>query len=644
MSSDLKSNFPQNNRTLAAPSSPVVYEFEDFQLDADHLMLYRNGDEVPLTPKQVETLLALVEKGGEIVSKNELMARLWGDASVEESNLLQNIYVLRRVLGSTADDQPLVETFRRRGYRLSAKVQRRNGHFGPLDEVETSEASVVADAGRSAPFALRKRAVTLIVLLLLSSGAALTGYVAYSSRTASKTKVFAVLPLRPIDESNRNVFYEIGAADALINRMNSIEGLSVRPLSSTRNYSDIAQDPLAVGRELKVGYVVTSNYQLADGKVRITTQIYDVATGRVEETFPFEKEASGVFSTQEAFAADVGNRLMARFNVRQKIKPRGRGTENQEAYRLYLQAMNLSDEPGEQNSTKALGYLENAVALDPNYAPAWAGIALLHCDLLYAELGAREHYEKSMDAIGKALAIDANNSDAYSALCHTKNRYEYDAAGADTACRRAIELDPDSPQARKTFSNFLFSRGRFDEAVAEIKAAIELQPVSFRNQQVYALSLFYARRYSEAEKQFKRLRELNPNRAFTYGWLAEVLDAQGRHAEAFDSLINKLTLEKADPAIIEQVKNAYAASGWNGVTAERIKNPAALNIPGSFQLACLYAKIGDKDRAFENLEKAYQARSYALAVLEVAPQLDPLRDDPRYADLVRRVFNHQDGI
>ena len=315
-----------------------------------------------------------------------------------------------------------------------------------------------------------------------------------------------------------------------------------------------------------------------------------------------------------------------------------RGTDNHEAYILYLQGINLSDERGSQNAAKALGYLENAVALDPNYALAWARIALLHRDLSNAsETGIRERYDKSMAAIGKALALDPNISDAYSALCHCKNRYEWDPAGAEAACRRAIELDPTSPQAHKTYGNFLFSRGRFDESIAEIRIAMEIQPVSYQNQQMYALAHYYSRRYDEAEKAFKRLLELEPGRGFIHGWLSEVMDAQGRHAEAFDYLIKKLKLEDADGETVGRFNTAYAASGWHGVLMERINTPKAMLISDSFQLACLYAKIGDKDRAFENLERAYQARSFWIAVLEVTPQLDALRDDPRYADLVRRV-------
>jgi tetratricopeptide (TPR) repeat protein len=346
-----------------------------------------------------------------------------------------------------------------------------------------------------------------------------------------------------------------------------------------------------------------------------------------------------LFSAQDAIANDLAKRLLARFGSEAIGFEAKRGTNNEEAYGLYLLAMNSSEERGNQNLQKALEYLERAVALDPNYALAWAGIAHLHRDIVgQTDSGTKEHYEKSMEAIKKALSIDPNLSDAYSALCQNKNRYEYDFAGAETACKRALELDRGSPQAHKTYANFLYSRGRFDEAINEIKTAMDLQPVSYRNQQIYGLALFYARRFGEAEAQFKRLLELNPNHSdYIYGTLVSILEQEGKESEAFEYLIKRLSIKGTDNTTIERFKTAFARSGWKGVTMERIKTPEAVTITGSFQTACLYATIGNKDKAFEYLEKAYQERSYLIAVLQVTPQLDPIRNDPRYADLVRRV-------
>lgn len=319
--------------------------------------------------------------------------------------------------------------------------------------------------------------------------------------------------------------------------------------------------------------------------------------------------------------------------------PPDRGTTNEEAYQLYQQAENLSEGRLRRDMPAALDYFNEAVTLDPQFARAWAGKSLLHRYLVtIAGADQTEQYKKSMDAGEKALAIDPNISEAHTSLCLNKFLYEYEFAGAESACKRALELDPDSSVGHKAYANFLYSRGRFDEAIAESKQAIELQPLSREHKQTYALALYYARRFEEEEVQWKRLLELNPTHAFIYTRLFINLAQQGKYDKAFEYLIKKLTAEdKQDNEIIERFRSAFAASGWRGVTMERIKHPELEGFTGPFDVACLYATIGDKDKAFEFLEKAYQEHNYRISVLQVEPQLDPVRDDPRYADLVRRV-------
>ena len=263
------------------------------------------------------------------------------------------------------------------------------------------------------------------------------------------------MPLKPINTANRDEIYEIGIADSLIHRLSSMKGFIVRPLSATRKYADIEQDPLAAGQEQKVDYVLASNYQLAGGKIRITAQLFNVANGQIEETYKSEKDAANVFAMQDAIAGEVGNILSARFVTTASSSTAKRGTTNEEAYRLFLQGMYLIDKRNPADARKAAEIFEQAVRLDPNYAPAWAGKA--HAHRAVANLGGRsinihEEYQKSIEAINKALALDENLADAHSALCETKMLYEYDFDGAERECKRAIELDPNSSLAHQIYS------------------------------------------------------------------------------------------------------------------------------------------------------------------------------------------------
>jgi DNA-binding winged helix-turn-helix (wHTH) protein/tetratricopeptide (TPR) repeat protein len=315
------------------------------------------------------------------------------------------------------------------------------------------------------------------------------------------------------------------------------------------------------------------------------------------------------------------------------------GTNNEEAHRYYMLAANLSEERGVKNVMTSLEYLNKAVELDPGYALAWAGKALIHRDVVgHGSARQLEHYQQSMAAIDKALAIEPDLADAYSALCQNKNRYEYDFTGAEKACRRAIELDPRSPVAHKMYAQLLYTRGRFNEAIAEIKAAMDLQPVSYRNQQIYALTLYYARRHDEAAAEFRRLLELNPSHAaFLHDRLIRVFEAQKKEPEAFDQLIKMFAARKTEPEQLQPIRTAYSLHGWRGVLLEQIRIAEEDVDTSRYQLACLYAKAGIPDKALENLEKAYEERNFQISVIQVDPDLDALRPDARFIGLVNRV-------
>ncbi len=486
----------------------------------------------------------------------------------------------------------------------------------------------------------KNKPLAAFALVALLIGAIALGYYFFSTgKTAvGAKKTIAVLPSKPINMMNRDEIYEVGIADSLIHQLSSMKGFIVRPLSATRQYADIAQDPIAAGREQQVDYVLASNYQLAGGKIKVTSQLFNVANGQIEETYKSEKDAGDVFAMQDAIAGEVGNILLARFAITSTSPTAVRGTTNEEAYRLYLQGMYLYDKRTPEDSQKAVEFFEQAVKLDPNYARAWAGKAHAHRSIanLGRSVNTHEEYQKSIEAINKALALDANLSEAYSALCENKMYYEYDFAGAESACQRAVELDPNSPLAHEIYSRYLNSRGRFDNAIAEVKTAIDIEPSSLFSQQSLGLAFYNARRYTEAVVQFKRVIAMDDNFGLTYKWLSNTLGMQGKDSEAFEWWMKSPALQKADEETVRAYQTAFQTSGWQGVLRERAnrfeKGNEAYSAGAGFN-----AQIGNKDKAFEYLEKSFQRREWGMAYLQVDPRLDPLRDDPRFAELVRRV-------
>ncbi len=471
-------------------------------------------------------------------------------------------------------------------------------------------------------------------------GASILGYYLYDSKNVSgadSKKSIAVLPLKPINTTNRDEIYEIGIADSLILRLSSIKGFFVRPLSATRKYTDIEQDPIAAGREQQVDYVLASNYQLAGGKIKITAQLFNVVSGQIEETYKSEKDAGDVFAMQDAIAGEVGNILLTRFATTSTSPTAKRGTTNEEAYRLYLQGKNLTYSPSAENARKGIEYFEQAIRLDPNFARGYAAMA--HA---YAASGMlrhnfpREEFEKARQAVAKALELDSNLADAYAVSGQLNFLYEWNYPAAEKDLLRALELEPNSDLTRKEYATFLTALGRFDEAVAEVNLALEIDPNSIYIQGYRGRILFLARRYDEAILQFKQIFEVNEK--FDLGWLWTSYQLKGNDGAAYEWFIK--SQKERNPERLEVYQNAYKTAGWRGVRLKHLEfeklndqKPSA----NFYAMARQCALVGDNEQAFAYLNKAVEKRQGQMFQLNVEPPFDILRDDSRFDELVRRV-------
>ena len=690
MSLDLNSIVPQFNIKMANLCHKMIYEFENFRLDTAHLMLYQNEQEISLAPKDIETLLYLVERRGEVLGKDELMKLIWADSIVEEGNLSQNLYLLRKTLGVGKNGKSMIETLRGRGYRFVPEVRRIEEEAKPtyeesaihsegkqipaqksprlVGQTETkTSGAVVALAdwrhetdknqpeesnGQPAKLKLaptnpvikskpKYHAFALIAVLV---GAVGLGYYFFSAgkpaSSADGIKSIAVLPIKPINTANRDEIYEIGIANSLIYRLSSMKGFIVRPLSATRKYADIEQDSLVAGREQQVDYVLASNYQLANGKIRITAQLFNVASGQVEETYKSEKDASDVFAMQDAVAGEVGNILSARFATTSSSPTAKRGTTNEEAFRLYLQGRNLTYNRAVEYTRKAVEYFERAIKLDPNFAPAYSGMA--HAFIASGNLGGDlppVEYEKARAAVTRALELDNNLAEAYAVSGELKFTYEWDFAAAEKDLLRAIELEPNSDLAHKEYAWYLAARGRFGEAITEAKTAQEINPGSIAAQQNYGRILYLARRYDEAIIQFKQIVEVKGGSSevyYGYLWLAN--EMKGDIPQTYKWFME--CQKQNSPENVELYRNAYETSGWRGVRQKFFalqklneRKPSA----NLYAMARQCALLGEKEQAFEYLNKAIEKRQGQLVQLNVEPSFDILRDDLRFDELVRRV-------
>ena len=651
------------------------YEFKSFRLSVEERQLLNNGDSVSLTPKAFDVLAALVGRKGHLVEKDELLRLVWADSFVEEANVARIVHTLRKVLGEDGNGNKFIETVAKKGYRFVAEVEEvrepttQNSANGIYDFSTAAEKSpeiiggekfaetdfqipqTAADkintkkiAHATADSQKRAARLTLIAAGFLSAvGLVFLLSLNFQSESAVQPKDFksiAVLPIKPLAAENRDSIYELGIQDSLINKLSLVKGLAVRSLSATRQYADLRQDALAAGREQQVDYVLASNYQIADGKIRITSQLINVRSGQVEEVFKAEQSNSSGFAVQDAVAENIGQPLLKRLNRESNNTATKRCTANEEANRSYLQGTILADKRGRKDFEKAIEYFERAIELDSNCAPAYAGLANVHTALGGIGGGSVEDFQKAQTAIEKALAIDDNLAEAHSYSGELKVNYEWDFAGAEREHRKAVELNPNSSAAHRMYALQLGFSGRFDEAIAEIKTAMDLEPTSVLNQKIYGQILYYARRYDEAVTQLQRTVEMDADPVGIYNFLRRSYFMKGEADRAFEWFVRSRTQQKDDAEQIKLWKKIYAESGWRGVferQMKKLKEDEKNGKPNYNQLAGLSIELGDREQAFVYLNKVFEKRGWTMITLKVEPHFDPLRSDARFDDLINRV-------
>ena len=534
----------------------------------------------------------------------------------------------------------------RENLSLEAKLERsispQNGNATEVLQATTGDANLpTAQTQNSISLAIKQRPLAAFAIIALLIGSMALGYYFYTAKNTALggKKSIAVLPLKPINTANRDEIYEMGIADSLILRMNSIKGFIVRPLSATRKYSDVAQDPIAAGKEQQVDYVLASNYQIAGGKIRITSQLFNVATGQIEETYKSEKDASDLFVMQDAIADEVGNKLLARFATTSSSPVAKRGTTNEEAYRLYLQGKNLTMKRNQADAKKAVEYFEQAIQLDPNYALAYVGMARAY-SATGTLLGgrAREAYEKARAAVSKAAELDANSADVYAVRGFLILQYEWNFAGAEKDLTTAIELEPNNDSAHWGYAMLLNHQGRFEEALAELQIAQEIDPNLLVYSHERGRFFYFARRYDEAIVQLERVLEVDKNFNIASGWLFRTYEMKGDYAKAYEWFIKDQKQRK--PERIEDYQKAYETGGWQNVNRKILefeKLDEQMSATNYYQIARQLALLNEKEQAFEYLNKALEAGQSQMTMLKVEPAFDSLRDDPRFNELLRRV-------
>jgi serine/threonine-protein kinase len=474
--------------------------------------------------------------------------------------------------------------------------------------------------------------------LLSSDSQAVT--VNSASRAAPKT--IAVLPFKPINRQERDEYLELGMADALINRLGNLAEVVVRPTSAVRRYLDVEADTLEAGRELKAESVIEGNIQRLGDKIRVTCRLLRVEDGRSLWADKFDEPFTDIFSVQDSISERVAASLALRLSSEERARLTKRYTDNAEAYHLYLKGRFYWNKRAQEAMRQSLDYFQQAIEIDPNYALAYAGLADSYTflgDVAVTAISPKEAFAKGRAAAVKALELDEQLAEAHASLGHLY-MHHFEWAAAEKEFCRAIELKPNYAVAHQWYAYYLIFNARPEEALAEITRALELDPLSQPVQADMAEILYYTRHYDEAIEQFHRALDMNPQYYHVRMHLARVYEQKHRFEEAIAELEKALSASNRSPAVVASLARTLARVGRNDEAARllaELQELAQRHYVSPYDLALIYAELGDLSQAFVWLEKAYEERSEWMIYLTVDPRLDSLRRDRRFQDLTTRV-------
>jgi serine/threonine-protein kinase len=454
-------------------------------------------------------------------------------------------------------------------------------------------------------------------------------------------KSIAVLPFKPLVAESRDETLEMGMTDTLITKLSAIRQINVRPISAVRKYTGLDQDPMAAGREQRVDAVLDGSIQKSGEKIRVTVRLVRVEGGAPLWASQFDEKMTDIFAVQDSISERVAGALAVKLTSEEKQRLTKPYTANTEAYELYLKGRYHLNRLTDDGFLKSLDYFQQAIERDPNFALAHAGVAES-----YNALGGfnvrppKEVYPKAKSAAVNALKLDDALAQAHTALATIKLAYDWDWSGAEREFNRAIELNPSDSEAHYQYGYYLAFVGQFDEALREIRRAQELDPVSLVKITGVAQVLFLARRYDEAMAECRKALEMDPNLGFAHWLLGLAYTQKGMYEPAILALQRSIPLSGDSLDEPASLAHAYALSGNRGEARkilDELKQQAKHKYLSPTVIAALYGALGEENQAFAWLDKAYDERDSLLIGLRVEPMFDPLRSDPRFTDLLRRV-------
>jgi len=627
------------------PDLPRLLRFGQFELDLRTAEIYKQGKRIKLQEQPCQVLALLIERPGELVSREELRKKLWPNDTFVDFDHGVNIAInkLRDALGDSADKPRFIETLPRRGYRFIAPVS-------PVEVPRTSRdgeppAPVTGSPGERIGLGsiTWRRALLPALLALLLVAVVFFSFVSYwrGRGAANDIHSLVVLPLENLSGDPNQEYFVDGMTDELTTNLAKIKSLRVISRTSAMTFKNVRTTVAEIARSLHVDAVVEGSVVRSGDKLRITAQLIDARTDRHLWAEDYERDLRDVVAVQGDVAWHIAQEIRTTLTPGEKAELTSQRQVNPEAYEAYLRGRYFWNRRTEEGMKKAITYFEQSIGKDPNSPLAYDGLADCWLSLgWYGYLSPKETFPQAKAAAMRALELDPTLGEAQTSLAFASMNYDWDWSAAEQEFQKAIELNPNYANAHHWYADYLSAVGRHEQAVTESKRALELDPVSPIINAWLGWRYFFARQYERAINQYLKTLEMDPTFVPAHLVLGQAYEQKSMPGKAIDELKKAVSLSGGSSLYVSSLAHAYAIAGRRGeaeMLLRQMNERAQHGYVPPFDIAIIYAGLGQKDQALIWLEKGCQERSTWMVWLKVDPRLDVLRSDPRFQGLLRRV-------
>jgi TolB-like protein/DNA-binding winged helix-turn-helix (wHTH) protein/Flp pilus assembly protein TadD len=630
-----------------------VVRFGTYEVSLQSGEVRKAGLRIRVQQQPMKLLEILLEHPGEVVSREELRSRVWPNESFGDFDQALNIAIgkLRSALGDSAESPRFIETLPKRGYRFIAEVSVLDANIPPKrpesatgllpasESGHTLQVAGLAVAPKHRPWVTRGVIGALTLILSLS----ILSVWLFRSRGRAPTGVrsLAVLPLENLSGDASQNYFADGMTDELITDLAQISALRVISRTSVMVYKGARKPLPQIARELNVDAVVEGTVLRSGDQVRITAQLIEASTDKHLWSQSYEGELRDTLALQNRVASAIADEIRINLTPREQAALKSAKAVNPEAYQSYLKGRYFWNKRTADGLKAALAYFNQAIEEDPNYAQAYSGLADTYAllgDWQYGVMTPKEAFPKAKAAAIKALELDSTLGEAHNSLAFVLDGFDWDLDAGGREFRRAIELNPGYATAHHWYAWHLSLLGQFDEAIVEMRKAESLDPLSLIINADLAELLGLAHYYDESIRQSLKTIEMDPNFALAHNQLAQAYLQKHMFAEAVAELREALKLSGNSPTCMANLARAYVASGKRSEAVkllDDLKNRSTNGYSNAAEIAVIYVSLGDTDQAMTWLEKGFEER-FNPGLL-IRPGFDPLRSDPRFQNLLRRI-------